>query len=214
MIFGPIAHVGVRESVGHRHVGQVGTRTSAERPTARGEDDAPHFFSRVVRGAQALVHRTVFAVDGNDEGSGHRAQRLHDGARRNEALFVGESESLAGAQRLERHGQAGETDDRVHHHVGRTDDVGEIARHFGKGKGVGDTPTIRFISDDHHGGPELLGLTDDGVDRRADGKCDHLVCAAFGTHDVERLRADGAGRAGDRDPDWRYFTQGWMTSIR
>ena len=50
-------------------------------------------------------------------------------------------------------------------------------------------------------GPELPGLLDEHVDRRADAEGDDLVAVALGPDDVEGLGADRAGRAGDGDAD-------------
>ena len=67
---------------------------------------------------KALPHRGVLGVDGHDLAAARRARLGDDRARGDEALLVGEREALAGFQRAERRGQAGEADDRVEHDVG------------------------------------------------------------------------------------------------
>ena len=52
-----------------------------------------------------------------------------------------------------------------------------------------------------HARAELLGLGDQRLDGRADAEADDLVARGLGPHDVERLRPDRTGRAGDGDAD-------------
>ena len=64
------------------------------------------------------MDRAVFAVDGNDLRTGHREQRLHDGTSRDQALLVGECESLACTQCRDGEWQTREADDTVGDDVG------------------------------------------------------------------------------------------------
>ena len=72
---------------------------------------------------QALVHRAVLAVDGHELRAGGGPRRLHDRARRDEALLVREGQAAAGAQRAHGDGKPREADDGVDDDVGRVDKV-------------------------------------------------------------------------------------------
>ncbi len=160
--------------------------------------------------AQALVQGAVLAVDRHQLGARRRPQRLHDRAGRDQALLVRQRQPLALAQRGDRHRQTGEADDRVDDDVGVLDEVGEVVDDRRIGQGGGDLGPPGRIADRDDTRMQLLGLGDEGLDRRADAQPDDLV-ARFGADDVDRLRADRTGRAGDGDPD--YFVQGSSHSV-
>ena len=118
VILGPIDHVGCASA--------SSTVTSASSSADRPRNGPPLAVSTMRadlagrrRRSQALVDGAVLAVDGHELGAGRRPQRLHDRAGGDQALLVGEPETLAGAQRLDRDGEPGEPDDAVDHDVGR-----------------------------------------------------------------------------------------------
>jgi len=104
--------------------------------------------------------------------------------------------------------QAGESDDGVHHDVGGAHHVGECARHLCEGQRILHASAVGLVADNDDGRPELFRLTNERVDRRTDGERNDLVRPALGANDIECLRADGAGRAGDRNAGRGYCTQG------
>ena len=84
---------------------------------------------------QTLVERAVFAVDRNQLGAGRRTQRLHDRAGRDQTLLVRQREPFARPQRLDRDGQAGETDHTVDHDIGGFDEGTEFGDHLDRTAG-------------------------------------------------------------------------------
>ena len=161
------------------------------------------------------MHGAVLAVDGHQFGAGCGPQRLHHRSGGNEALFVGERQSLARPQRGHGDGQAGKAHHRVHHHIGGFDQVGQIGDHLGKGQ-LGRNPgALGGVGNTHHSGSELVGLGDEHIDRRANAESNHLVRACLGPHHIERLGADTAATTGDGDPDRTHFvSQGSRICIR
>ena len=118
------------------------------------------------------MNRTVLAVDGNDVGARHCTQRLDDGSGCDQALFVGERESLTRAQRRDGDGKTGETDDTI------DDDIGALDERDGFGDD-GDTRQLRgnlgaryVIRYDDDLRLPLLGLRNDAIHRRPDAECD------------------------------------------
>ena len=99
------------------------------------------------------------------------------------------------------HRQPGEADDGVDDDVGVVDEVGESSTTVADGQRGGDLVPPGRIADGDALRAELLGLGDQRGDVGPDAEGDDLVAPGFGTHDVERLRADRAGRPGDGDPD-------------
>ena len=149
--------------------------------------------------AQALVHGAVLAVDGHQLGARRRPQRLHDRAAGDEALLVGQRQPLARLQRGDRDRQPGEADDAVDDDVGVVGQVGQVGDDLGERQRRGDLGPARPVGDGDDLRPELVGLGDQHVDRRADAERDDLVAAGLGADDVERLRPDRPRRAGDGD---------------
>ncbi len=150
------------------------------------------------------MQRTVLAVDGHQLGSGRRPQRLHDRPGGDETLLVGEAESLAGPERLDRHRQPGEADDAVHHHVGRADDCVQLGHDVDPWQRLGNRAPSRLVGDCHDRRAELTSLFDHQLGRPADGQRNHRVGAGrsriLRPDDLERLGADRTGRTGDRHP--------------
>jgi hypothetical protein len=143
---------------------------------------------RVAR-AQALVERGVLAVDGHDLAATLRSDRGDDGAAGDEALLVGQREALAVLERRERGREPGEADDRVQHDI----DVG-MRGELGEHRGVVTADACALGCD-----PELRGLRGEQLGVATGGERHHLVLVAVAPDDVERLGADGAGGAEDRD---------------
>ena len=183
------AHVprGVLERVGDRDQRKLLTRVAAERPSARGEDQAPDLVGRA--GPQRLVERGVLAVDGNDLARATRACGRDHRATGDQALLVGKRKALAVDERGDRRRKSGEADDRVQHDigVGVRGELGERVRIAGARTRVFDGNTeldaLRF---------EELGVAT-GSERH------HLVAVAMVPDDFERLGADGTGGAEDDD---------------
>ncbi len=189
----------VRQRVRDRDVGEAGGAAAPKRATARRQQQASDLALGVNRRAQALVDRAVLRVDGDQLGAGDRSQRLHNRAGGDEALLVGERQTLAGRERCDRHRQPGETNDAVDHHVGGVDQLAELAHDRGERERRSDLrPTCR-VGDGDDLGPELDGLFDQRVHRRPDAEPDDLVAPGLGPHDVEGLRADRPRRSGDGD---------------
>ena len=141
----------------------------------------------------------MLGVDGDQLGARNASEWLHHRAGGDEALLVGQGESLAGAQRGDGDGQAGEADDAVDHHVGHLGEIGEIGDHGAGRQRLDDRGALGRVGDRHETRAELLGLGDQRVDRRSDAERHHLVAVRFGAHDVEGLATDRARRAGDSD---------------
>ena len=130
VIFGPIFQVGCASA--------CSTPTSARSAAVRPRNGPPLAVSTirddlaagVDAGSQALMDRAVLAVDGHQFGAGGRPQRLHHRRPGDEALLVGQRQSLAQLQRADRDGEPGEADDTVDHHVGVVGQIGEVGDHL------------------------------------------------------------------------------------
>ena len=132
----------------------------------------------------------MLAVDGNDLAAAPVAHRRDHRAAGDEALLVGQREALAVLERRQRGRQAGEADDRVEHDV----DVGmrgQLGQHL---RCIGTQAGRR----ERHA--ELGGLRVEQLAVAGRRQRDDLVLVAVVPDDVERLRADRAGRPEDGDP--------------
>ncbi len=201
MIFGPMLQVGWASACVDGDLGQVGGGATAERAAAGRQHDAAQLAAGRHGGAQALVDGAVLGVDRHQLGARRRPQRLHHRPGGDQRLLVGQRQPLAGPQGLEGDRQAGEADDAVHHHVGVGGQVGEVADHLRERQRLGHLGPARRIGHRDDLGPELEGLGDQDLGRRADTEADDLVAVPFGPHDVEGLGADRAGRPSHRNPD-------------
>ena len=130
VIFGPMLHVGWASA--------ASTVTSASSAADRPRNGPPLAVSTsraTSRPASADERRHWCSAQcslstGTSSAPGVRPQRLHDRPGGDQALLVGQRQPLAGPQRLDRDRQAGEPDDAVDHHVGRTDQLGQIGDHL------------------------------------------------------------------------------------
>ena len=142
------------------------------------------------------MNRTVFAVDRNQFGAWRGAQWLHHRTSRNEALLVGQCQSLAGLQRVHRDRKAGEAHHGVHHHIGHLHQGGHVAHYLGEGQGLGHAGALRGVGNRHQHRAELERLFDEHIDRRPHAEADDLV-VTFCAHHIECLRANAATAAGN-----------------
>ena len=106
----------VLQRVGDGDALELGSRRAAERPTAGGEQDAAHLVRGT--GAQRLVDGGVLRVDRHDLAAAVSPLLGDDRPAGDEALLVGQRESLAVRQRRQRGGKAGEADDGVEDDIG------------------------------------------------------------------------------------------------
>ena len=181
---------------------------AAERAAAGGQHDAGDLAAGVGGRPQALVHGTVLGVDGHELGAGDRAQRPHHRPGGDEALLVGEGETLARRQRGDRHRQPGEPDDGVDHDVGVLDEIRRGVDDRGPRQRRGDLGTPRRVADGDAAGRNSLAWATSVATSEPDAEGDDLVAAGLGAHDVERLRADRAGRPGDGDTNRSHGSAG------
>ncbi len=207
---------GVGQGVVDGDLGQVAAAAPPERTARGGEHDLGHPAARrvaaFVRGhgdrAQAHVHGAVLGVDRHQLGARGGAGVGHDGPRSDERLLVGQRQALAGLQRSERDGQAGEADDAVHADVG---DIADGRQGVGAGHDLGaggdaglDGGGLGGVGDGDDLGTHRPGLLDQRVDRGVGPDGHHLEPFGLGGHDLEGLGADGTGRPGDRDRRQRH----------
>ena len=129
VILGPIDHVGWARASATVTPARSAARRPRNGPPLAVSSNRGNLAVGVHRRAQALVDRPVLGVDGDQLGARNASERLHHRAGGDEALLVGQGEPLAGAQRGDGDGQAGEADDAVDHHVGHLGQVGEIGDH-------------------------------------------------------------------------------------
>ena len=187
VILAPMFQVGCASASAGCTSASSARRAPAERSAARGEHDARDLTH--LAGAQRLPDRGVLGVDRHDLAAARRPRLGDDRARGDEALLVGEREALAGFERGERGGEAGEADDRVE------DDVGVGVRgELGERAGVVEAGT-REIRRHAELGPLLL----EQVGVAPGGERDDAEVVAVAAQDVERLGADGPGRPEDDD---------------
>ena len=192
----------VRERLLDRDVLQLGARAAAERAAGGGQDelvDRP----RPLAGEQ-LVQRRVLGVDGDDLRAGRLGERHDELAADDERLLVGQREVDALAQRRDGRAEAGRADERVEHEVGAGLEH-EPHEALGPGEHLAVGPRLGGA-----GGGVRVGQRDRGRRRTA------AACSTSASHersadsptsskslgaldDVERLRADRAGRAEDEE---------------
>ena len=168
-------------------VGKFNAGEPAERAAACRQHDSGQFAAGIDPGTQTLLHRAVLAVDRHEFGAGSRPQRLDHRSTGDQALLVGQSQPFALLQGPHRHGETGETDDSIDDHVGVVYKIGQVGDHFGERQRVGDLGPAGRIGHCDDLRTELVGLSDQDLDRRADTEADDLVATGFGTDDVEGL---------------------------
>ena len=138
-----------------------------------------------------MPHGRVLRVDGHDLAAADGARFGDHRTRRDEALFVREREALAGFQRRQRRGEAGEADHRVEDDIdfGERGELGERVGIVGTG--------ARELGCDAELDP--LAFEERGV--APGGQRHDPEVVAVPVEDVERLGPDGSGRSEDRDAD-------------
>ena len=145
---------------------------------------------------QALVQRAVLGVDRDDLGTRSGPRLLHHGRGGDEGLLVGQGQTLAGFEGGEGHGQPGESDDTVEHHVRlprRLLHALDPDEHLGaRGHARLHLAVAVGVADHHDVGMELLGLGHQDVGRALHGQCVDAEASVLAPDDVERLRADRA----------------------
>ena len=158
----------------------------AERPAGRGHRDARYVLHALAD--QALPQRAVLAVHRTQALSRPAGERRDEVSAGDEHLLVRQRHALAGAQGRERRREprdAGRRDQHEVHVVARR----EIAQRV-----------VAVALLQHHRDGAGLGrerLERGGVARRR--KRGHTQAVAVGPDDIERLNADRAGRAQDRE---------------
>ena len=199
------AHVPRR--VGQRlldaRLGELLSRPSAERPSARRHDHPLQVLSALA--SQALRQGRMFGVDGN-QAIRLALDQVHDElTAHHERLLVGQGEHLPGLQGGQRGTEAHGADHGVQHHVGLRL-AGEHLRRSWAGQDLDaphraqvapQLPCGVLVRDGHEGRHELAHLPHEELVAGARAEPDHLEAVGVATHDVERLRADGAGRPQD-----------------
>mmetsp|Transcript_1180 Transcript_1180/g.4669 ORF Transcript_1180/g.4669 Transcript_1180/m.4669 type:complete len:477 (-) Transcript_1180:87-1517(-) len=182
-------------------------RDVAERAAGGGEDDSA---KRVLGQAlDALENSGVLRVRGEDLHSVLHGEGHDGGPARDERLFVGEADVLARLDGGDGGGQARASDnagDRgVHVLVPRHLDHALLAvQKLGRGTvhvldHLAKLLEIRAVADGDHLGLELLDLLREHVQVLARAQRHDLELVGVLLRDVQRLRADGAGGAQQRD---------------
>jgi hypothetical protein len=115
-----------------------------------------------------------------------------------EGLFIGESDGIAGLERTDGSGEAGEADDTVEDDVGGH--LGELSGCGGAGDLFGfeafeGARAVRLKGD--VSGPELPGLFCECFGVSPGGKADYFEALGVGSYDVESLEAYTARGAED-----------------
>src|SRR2546421_1739303 len=157
-----------------RDVAKLLARPAAEGTARRGQDEGVH--RRGIAALQALEARRVLAVEGEQQPSPAPPRLERELPRRHEALLVREREVDPALERPERRGKAGEADDGVQDEVGLSalEQLGEVAADLGQRR--------------------------QPVDRLGAGRDGHELELRMCLDDLERLPADRAGGAEERDP--------------
>ena len=199
VILPPIAHVGCASACSTVTPSSSARAAPAERPARGGQDEPLDGAGRLA--ATELVQRRVLGVDGQDlraRGLGE----LHDQlAADDERLLVGQRQVDALPQRGHRRAQPGGADERVEHEVGARVEhqaheplgadqhlaVRPRLGRAGAGVGVGQRDPRDAV---------LGRLRDERLPRALGRQPDQLELLGA-RDDVERLRADRAGRAED-----------------
>ena len=189
---------GMRERIGRRNLGELGTRASEERASRAGEPDLVDGIGGLAR--EALEDGAVLGVDGDElAGGGERHEQV---AADDDRLLVGIGQALPASEGGIARGDAHGTDERVDHAV----DLGELAE-LGEMLGTEDDLGFRWecvegdagceggIGDDHVGEVELAGAGDGEFERGVHGDGDKLDLVGMAAAHVERLAADRARRA-------------------
>jgi hypothetical protein len=137
----------------------------AERSAARRQHDPGDLATGVGRGPQALVDRAMLTVDRDQLGPRCRPQRLHHRPRRDQALLVGQRQPLPRGEGGDGDREPGETDDAVHHDVGRFGEHREVVDDLGERQRGRDLGAAASIGHGDELGTELSGLGDERLDR-------------------------------------------------
>ena len=98
-------------------VGECGEVAAKERAARSGEDDAGDF--AIGAGAQRLMHRVVFGIDGKDFAAVLACGPRHHITRGNEHFFVRDRDAFAAHERRVHRRDAGRADDRRDHAIRR-----------------------------------------------------------------------------------------------
>ena len=199
VIFPPMSHVGCASA---------SSRVTASRSAAPAERPAAGREHQPVDGARALApdqleERGVLRVHRQELGAGGLRERRHELAAHDQALLVGEREVDALAERRHRRAEPGRADQRVKHEVavGVRDQLHEPLR-------PGEHLHLRVLArargrvrvGERHPGDAVSGrLLQQQLPARRRGESHDLELGAA-LDDVQRLRADGAGRADYEDP--------------
>ena len=202
VIFGPIDHVGWASASSTRTRPQLGSGAPPERPAARRDQQAGD-----------LPVRAPPTTAGT---GGPRSARCRRGPARRRASRAAAARPgpaamrlslLASASRLPWRSVASVTGRPANPTTALTttsassDQPGEVVDDRGVGQRRGDLGPPGGVTDGDVPRVELPGLGDERLDRGPDAEPDDLVARGLGPHDVERLGADRAGRAGDGDAD-------------
>ena len=201
VIFGPIDHVGWASASSTRHVGELGGRAAAERAAA-GREQQP--------GDLAVRRRPTSAGTGARRSARCRpaparrpaspAAAARPGRRRSgspcwpgPAACPGRSVAIV-TGRPAKPTTALTTTSACSTRSARSSTTVANGQ---RGGDLGPPGRVADGDDARAGTPWPASMSD--VDRRADAEGDDLVARRLGADDVERLRADRAGRAGDGD---------------
>ena len=175
------------EGVGDGDPHELLPREAAERAAARREHQAAHLASFAA--PEALVERRVLGVDRHDLTAAASTSPVHDGSPGDQALLVGEGESLSRLERADRRRKPGE----AHHSI--EDDVGVGQR----GELAQDIRPVDAAAGAISRNAELGGLAGEQLVVATSGERNDFVAVAVFANDVERLGADRPGGPKDRD---------------
>ena len=184
-------------------------RRVQERTAGRRQPDAVHFAAAAA--PQALVDGIVLAVDGQQRLA--LLVRLGDDqvASRDQALFVGDPDGLAGLDGFVGGFQSGDADDGADHEigVGMGRDLHRARRAVRRLRSACPRPTFfslscRWSADSCRRHGDDLGmpsprLLEGQIDVASGGQADHREAVGEGLDDLQRALADGSGGPEDGD---------------